>query len=34
MFVTLGASNDPGAAVETTIDGYLVGFSKRSFQTV
>jgi 4,5-DOPA dioxygenase extradiol len=33
MFVTLGASNDPGAAVETTIDGYMVGFSKRSFQT-
>ena len=33
MFVTLGASGDPGAAPQTTIEGYMMGFSKRSFQT-
>jgi 4,5-DOPA dioxygenase extradiol len=32
LFVTLGASRNPEAGVETTIDGYRVGFSKRSFQ--
>jgi 4,5-DOPA dioxygenase extradiol len=32
LFVTLGASGNPEAGVETTIDGYRVGFSKRSFQ--
>lgn len=32
LFVTLGAASDPEAAVETTIEGYRVGFSKRSFQ--
>lgn len=34
MFVTLGAATDPTAPVETTIDGYMVGFSRKSFQTV
>ena len=34
LFVTLGASGDPGAPVENVIDGYMMGFSKRSFQTV
>ncbi len=33
IFVTLGASGDPGAATQTTIEGYMMGFSKRSFQT-
>lgn len=33
MFVTLGASGDPGATTQTTIEGYMMGFSKRSFQT-
>jgi len=32
LFVTLGASADPTAPVTTTIDGYMVGLSKRSFQ--
>lgn len=34
MFVTLGAATDPTAPVETTIDGFMVGFSRKSFQTV
>lgn len=34
MFVTLGASADPTAPVQTAIDGYMWGFSRRSFQTV
>jgi 4,5-DOPA dioxygenase extradiol len=34
LFVTLGAANRPDAPVETTIEGYMIGFSKRSFQTV
>lgn len=34
MFVTLGASGDPGAATKTAIEGYMMGFSKRSFQTI
>ncbi len=33
LFVTLGASGDPSAATRTTIEGYMMGFSKRSFQT-
>ncbi|MDA8398285.1 MAG: class III extradiol ring-cleavage dioxygenase [Actinomycetota bacterium] len=32
LFVTLGASADPGAPVETAIEGYMIGLSKRSFQ--
>jgi 4,5-DOPA dioxygenase extradiol len=32
LFVTLGASADPSAPVTTTIDGYTLGLSKRSFQ--
>ncbi|GAA1591251.1 dioxygenase family protein [Actinoplanes couchii] len=34
LFVTLGAADRPDAPVRTTIDGYMIGFSKRSFQTV
>ena len=34
MFVTLGAASDPTAAPTTTIEGYKLGLSKRSFQTV
>ena len=33
LFIALGASADPQAPVRTTIDGYMMGFSKRSFQT-
>jgi 4,5-DOPA dioxygenase extradiol len=33
LFVTLGAATDPTAPVVTTLDGYSVGFSRRSFQT-
>ncbi|MFI7587215.1 dioxygenase [Spongisporangium articulatum] len=33
LFVTLGAAEKPDAPVTTTIDGYMMGFSKRSFQT-
>ncbi|APU14908.1 MULTISPECIES: dioxygenase [Actinoalloteichus] len=32
LFVTLGAADDPGRPVTTTIDGYMMGLSKRSFQ--
>jgi 4,5-DOPA dioxygenase extradiol len=32
LFVTLGAATDPAAGVTTTIDGYMVGLAKRSFQ--
>jgi 4,5-DOPA dioxygenase extradiol len=32
LFVTLGASADPTAPVETTVEGYMWGLSKRSFQ--
>ena len=32
MFVTLGAATDPTAPVTTTLDGYGVGLSRRSFQ--
>ena len=34
LFVTLGAATRPGGPVETAIDGYMIGLSKRSFQTV
>ena len=34
LFITLGAADHPGAPVRTTIDGYMIGFSKRSFQTL
>jgi 4,5-DOPA dioxygenase extradiol len=33
LFITLGASGQPDQPVHTTIDGYMLGFSKRSFQT-
>ncbi|NBX23695.1 MAG: dioxygenase [Microbacteriaceae bacterium] len=33
LFVTLGASTDLAVAPTMTIDGYMMGFSKRSFQT-
>src|SRR5947209_7442087 len=32
LFVTLGAATDPEAPVRTTLDGYGVGLSRRSFQ--
>jgi 4,5-DOPA dioxygenase extradiol len=32
LFVTLGAATDPTAPVLTTLDGYGVGLSRRSFQ--
>jgi 4,5-DOPA dioxygenase extradiol len=32
LFVTLGAASDPSAPVDTVIDGYWMGFAKRSFQ--
>ena len=32
MFVAIGAATDPEAAPTTTIDGYFMGLSKRSFQ--
>lgn len=32
LFVTLGASTDPGAARDFTIDGFWMGLSKRSLQ--
>ena len=34
LFVALGAATDPNRPVRTAIDGYMMGFSKRSFQTV
>jgi aromatic ring-opening dioxygenase catalytic subunit (LigB family) len=34
LFITLGASGDPEHPVQTTIDGYMIGFAKRSFQTI
>jgi 4,5-DOPA dioxygenase extradiol len=33
LFITLGASGHPDHPVTTTIDGYMIGFAKRSFQT-
>ncbi|GMA87800.1 hypothetical protein GCM10025868_30500 [Angustibacter aerolatus] len=32
LFVTLGAADDPEQPVRTTIEGYAMGLSKRSFQ--
>ena len=32
-FITLGAAAHPERPVRTTVEGYTVGFSKRSFQT-
>jgi 4,5-DOPA dioxygenase extradiol len=32
LFVTLGAATDPAAPVTTAIDGYAMGFAKRSFE--
>ncbi|MTV27702.1 dioxygenase [Nitriliruptoraceae bacterium ZYF776] len=32
LFVTLGAADDPEAPVTTALDGYMWGFSRRSFQ--
>jgi len=34
LFITLGAADHPDRPVRTTIDGYMIGFAKRSFQTV
>jgi 4,5-DOPA dioxygenase extradiol len=34
LFITLGASGHPDRPVQTAIDGYMIGFAKRSFQTV
>jgi 4,5-DOPA dioxygenase extradiol len=34
LFVALGAADRPDLPVETTVEGYLMGFSKRSFQTI
>ena len=34
LFITLGAADRPDQPVRTTIDGYMIGFAKRSFQTV
>lgn len=33
LFITLGAADEPDRPVRTTIDGYMIGFAKRSFQT-
>ena len=32
LFITLGAATDPTAPATTTIDGYMMGLSRRSFQ--
>ena len=32
LFVTLGAATGPERPVQTTIEGYFIGLSKRSFQ--
>ena len=34
LFITLGAAEHPDRPVRTAIEGYMMGFSKRSFQTV
>jgi 4,5-DOPA dioxygenase extradiol len=34
LFITLGAADRPDRAVKTAIEGYMIGFSKRSFQTI
>ena len=33
LFVTLGASSDPGRPVQTVIDGFAFGLAKRSFES-
>ncbi len=33
LFVTLGAGGSPDGGVKTVIDGYMMGLSRRSFQT-
>lgn len=33
LFIALGAADQPDRPVHTTIDGYMMGFAKRSFQT-
>ncbi|WP_416975842.1 dioxygenase [Streptomyces sp. 4F14] len=32
LFITLGSADDPERAVRTTIDGFMMGFAKRSFE--
>ena len=32
LFVALGAATEPGESVDTTIEGYWMGLSKRSLQ--
>ena len=32
LFITLGAAEKPDQPVTTTIEGYMAGLSKRSFQ--
>lgn len=34
LFVTLGLASDPAAAVQTMVEGYAFGLSKRSFQVI
>lgn len=34
IFIALGVSGHPDRPVQTTIDGYMIGFAKRSFQTI
>jgi 4,5-DOPA dioxygenase extradiol len=34
LFITLGAADRADHGVHTAIDGYMMGLSKRSFQTV
>jgi 4,5-DOPA dioxygenase extradiol len=34
LFITLGAADAPDRPVRTAIEGYMIGFSKRSFETV
>jgi len=34
LFITLGAAEHPDRPVRTAIEGYMMGFSKRSFQTI
>ncbi|MET9792084.1 hypothetical protein [Streptomyces canus] len=33
LFITLGAAAHPDRPVRTTVEGYTIGFSRRSFQT-
>lgn len=32
LFITLGAAREGSAAAQTTVDGYMIGLSRRSFQ--